>query len=481
MGQGRKSQVWPRERLAWVVGLYPGTARPRLIDHMATAARCAAAALVLLAAGCGTRLPESAFAPRATGSATPSASTSPAAIDGVTATTLTIGTIVSLSNPFDSKAFAGPSYGLRAFIDDVNRHGGINGRQLVLRLCDDGGNGTQNVLCVRKLVEQDHVFALVSSSILNYGGAQLVNAKGVPDIGAQPIDSAYTRYAHLWDVTGENYPRDGRIGWNGELRGGTEVYRYFKQAFPAVPLHAGVVYYNQSASKAYAQSIARGLQREGYRVVSAEVNFALPDYDSVAIKFRHAGVRYVYDAIDRAGNERLCQALDDNRLYVTAKVTTTQSWNAGVAGDYRASPRCRNTLYATGGSRNYDARTVPAVARFRAAMARLEWDDADSLSQWALEGWAGAMWFADAAASCGQQLTRACVETYMGRRTPYDADGLLIPRDFKVGTPTLAAHRSCLNVVRWADAAAHGAGAWVEQVPDMTRNCFVVPSIAYRP
>ena len=451
------------------------------IGYVSTGTRAAAVALLVATAACGTRLPSSAFGPRASGSTAPSPTTSASGVDGVTATTITIGSIASLSNPFDSRAFAGPSYGLRAFVDDVNRTGGIDGRTLILRTCDDGGSGTQNVACVRKLLEQQHVFALVSSSILNYSGANLVNAKGVPDIGAQPIDLAYTRYPHLWDVTGESYPRDGEIGWNGVLHGGTDVYRYFKKTFPTVPLRAGVVYYNQASSKAYADSISRGLRSEGYTVVAAEVNFALPDYDSVAIKFRHSGVRYVYDAIDRAGNERLCQAMDDNRFFVTAKVTTTQNWNAGVAQDYQSSPRCRGSLYATGGSRNYDATSVPAVERFRSAMARLGLDTADSMSQWALEGWAGAQWFADAARSCGRGLTRACVEDFMARKTPYDGHGLLLPRDFVVGTPNLTPHESCLNVVRWQDSANDGAGGWVEQVPDMTHNCFVVSGISYRP
>ena len=109
------------------------------------------------------------------------------------------------------------------------------------------------------------------------------------------------------------------------------------------------------------------------------------------------------------------------------------------------------------------------------------WDKPDTMSQWALEGWAGGQWFADAAASCGQQLTRTCVENYMDRPTPYGAHGLLIPRDFTVGTPPLTPHRACLNVARWQDTANHGIGSWVEQGADMTRNCFNVPSIRYKP
>lgn len=436
--------------------------------------RLAAGACVLLAVtatGCGTRLPDSAFEhPTPTGSATSSRGAP-----------IIIGTIASLSNPFDSEAFAGPSYGLRAFVDDINRRGGILGRPVILKTCDDGGSGSANVACVHELLDRDEVFALVSSSILNYAGAQIVNAQAVPDIGAQPIDLAYTKYPHLWDISGESYPRNGEIGWNGKLHTSTDVYRYFKVAFPNVPLRAGVVFYNQASSKSYGRAMTEGLKREGYAVTTAEVNFALPDYDSVAIKFRNAGVRYVYDAIDRGGNERLCKAMDDNELAVTAKVTTTQSWTADVRSDYRASPMCRNSLYATGGSRSYDAVDSPAVARFRRAMGRLGWDKPATMSQWALEGWAGAQWFADAASSCSRALTRVCVEDYMRRPTPYTGHGLLLPRSFTVGTSDLRAHLSCLNVVRWRDEANQGSGGWVEQTRDMNRNCFVVPSLDYRP
>jgi ABC-type branched-subunit amino acid transport system substrate-binding protein len=441
-----------------------------LVRRRSVAAICLLLLLLTVTTGCGTRLPDSAFE-----RPTPVASTTAGL------SSITIGTINSLSNPFDSEAFAGPSYGLRAFVDDVNRRGGIDGRTVVLKSCDDGGSGSENVNCVHRLLDQDKVFALVSSSILNYAGAPIVNARGVPDIGAQPIDLAYTKYQHLWDIGGESYPRNGQIGWNGELHGGTDVYRYFKDAFPKAPLRAGVVYYNQASSKAYGRAMSKGLESEGYSVTTAEINFALPDYDSVAIKFRNHGVRYVYDAIDRGGNERLCKAMDDNQLYVVAKITTTQSWTANVGREYRGSPRCRNSLYATGGTRNYDATGSAVVDRFREAMKRLGWDTPATMSEWALEGWAGGLWFADAATSCGHDLTRTCVEDYLRRPTPYTGHGLLIGRTFTVGSSKLRPHRSCLNVARWQDTAASGSGGWVEQIVDMNKNCFVVTGVAYHP
>jgi branched-chain amino acid transport system substrate-binding protein len=437
--------------------------------------------LVALSA-CGTRLSPSAFRTAPSPSTTATATATAPGLDvGVTADTITIGTIDSKTNFFDPRAFTGPYYGLRAFVDATNRAGGINGRRLVLKTCDDAGSATQNVTCVRRLIETDHVFALVSNAILTYAGAPIVNRAAVPDVGSEPIDNAYTQYEHLWDVYGEGYPRDGRVGFNGLLRGGTEVYAYFKAAFPKVPLRAAIVSFNQQSSKKYAASLATGLRRIGYRILPIEVNFALPDWNSAAIAMKHFRAQYVFDAIDRQSNERLCLAMDDNRFYVTAKVTTTQSWTASIGTDFTESPRCRNSLYATGDTLNYEDVQYPPVAAFRAAMAAGRWNTTDYLSEWALEGWAGAQWFADAATSCGAALTRRCVEAYLGRATPYTGHGLLTPRNFVVEKPTATTTYNCLNVVRWQDNANGGAGGWVTQVRDVQTNCFTTPVILYRP
>ncbi|MDX6215373.1 MAG: branched-chain amino acid transport system substrate-binding protein [Frankiales bacterium] len=395
---------------------------------------------------------------------------------GVTPTTITLGQIVSRSNPFDPKAFVGPMYGAAAFVSDLNARGGINGRTVRLVTCDDHGDGSRNTACAHSLIDNSHVFALVSQSIFTYGGASYVQSKGVPDVGSQPIDTAYDRWSHLWDIYGEAYPRDGTVGYHGSLIGGTEVYQYFKQKYGG-PLKAGVVYYNVASSTRFGQSIASGLRAEGYSVVEKQINFALPDFDSAVLDMRSQGVKYVYDALDTGGNVSLCRAMDADGLtpQVTAKVTTTQGWVGSIKSDYADSPGCRNKLWATGNDLNYEDVGKPQVKRFRDAMARLHLDGADQLSEWALEGWAGATWLTDAMGSCGADLTRRCVEGYMGSGKPYDAGGLLTPRSFrKYSAPKTI--RTCINAARWQD----GAG-WVTQVADMTTNCFDAKQISYQP
>jgi branched-chain amino acid transport system substrate-binding protein len=445
-------------------------------------------ATVALAA-CGTRLPNSAFTtsqspstgPTAASSGAPSAaSTSPGAGNtasdvGVTPTTITIGQIASSTNPFDPQGFIGPTYGLEAFVRYTNAHGGIHGRQLVLRTCDDQASSLENPVCAHTLIGSDHVFALVSNVAVDYAGAAYVNSQNVPDIGGQPIDNAYNTYRNLFDIYGETYPRNGKPGLHGRLYGGTEVYRFFKVRFPHVALKAGVVEFNQSDSERFGNSIAEGLRDEGYTVDVQVVNFALPDFNTVAIGFKHAGVQYVYDALDSSANVKLCDALDQNNVTLTAKVLTTQAWNQTVNADYASAPKCRNELWVTGNTRNYEDTKYRQVAEFRQQMSADGDGSAKDLSDWALEGWAGGLWFADAANSCGADLTRSCVEAYMNRPTPYDGHGLLTPRgfsDLSVEPPII---RDCINVARWVSAK----DSWVTQVPNMDTNCFRVKNFSY--
>ncbi len=398
---------------------------------------------------------------------------------GVTPTTIRVGNISSRSNPFDPRAFVGPYLGAKAFFQNLNAHGGVNGRKIDFYACDDRANSARNQACVRNLIDTTKVFAFVGNAIFDYAAADYTQQKGVPDIGGQPIDNAYNTYSHLYSIYGVDYPRNGKVGFNGTLYGGTENYRFLKEHFPHTPRKAGVVYYNQAAAKAFGQYIAKGLRTEGFQAVEEEVDFALPDFNAAVIQMKNAGVQFVFDVMDVGGNQSLCRAMEQNQLYVTAKVTTTQGWTAGVKEGYANSPHCRQSMYAIGMTRNYDDLSKPGVKEFRDAVKRYGYDGKDQLSDWELEGWAAGKWFTDAVSSCGAKVTRTCVEAFMNRPQKYDAGGLLIPRNFEARQTPRKQVTNCINVVRWRDALNGGAGGWQDIVPDMDNNCFTVPNIPY--
>ncbi|MGV9241758.1 ABC transporter substrate-binding protein, partial [Streptomyces nigra] len=109
----------------------------------------AAVAVMVLALGtaCGSRLPESDFEHRdRDGPSRPA--------DG---TPIRVGIITSATSPVGGNAFTGPRDGARAWFDRLNARGGIDGRRVEVRLCDDGGSGVGNNECVHRLVDEDEV------------------------------------------------------------------------------------------------------------------------------------------------------------------------------------------------------------------------------------------------------------------------------------------------------------------------------------
>ncbi|WP_306319384.1 MULTISPECIES: ABC transporter substrate-binding protein [unclassified Streptomyces] len=420
----------------------------------ALAGLVAGLALVAVAA-CGSRLPESDFEDRATPSPR---STAP----------LHVGIITSATSPVGGATFTDTRDGAQAYFRNLNAKGGIQGRRVEVHVCDDGGSGVGNNTCVHKLVDEQKVVALVATTSLDYAGAPRVSRARVPDIGGQPIGAAYDTYPHLYGIYGSLAPREGKPGWDGKLYGGTEVYRYFKREHGART--AAVVSYNQAASAAYARLVTRGLKAEGYRVITEQLDFALPNFKAAAADLKDQRADLVFDAIDEHGNARLCRAMDEAGVRVTAKVTNVQNWTSSVRSAYKDAPHCRASLWATGASRNYEDTGHPAVRAFRAATKELK-----THSQWQLEGWAAAKWFTDAARSC-RAVTRACVDRFMERGVRYSADGLLLPVTYERRAEPPRTRKTCLSVARWTDAKG-----WVTQNGGMKDTCFDVPQLPYQP
>lgn len=80
---------------------------------------------------------------------------------GVTATTITIGSTVPITGP--AALFGSVAHGADAYFKYVNGRGGVNGRKIKYLYYDDGYDPAKTVQLTRRLVEQDHVFAVFST------------------------------------------------------------------------------------------------------------------------------------------------------------------------------------------------------------------------------------------------------------------------------------------------------------------------------
>jgi branched-chain amino acid transport system substrate-binding protein len=393
---------------------------------------------------------------------------------GVTATTINLGNIVTKSGSFGPDQFTPMYYGAAAFFDDLNAHGGINGRRVIFQTCDDGGEDSGDSSCARNFVDTQKVFAFVANNCLSCAGLQYISDKGVTSVGGLAIDSKDYALPHFWRYSGDPYPQNGKIGYKGKLYQGTQQYRYFKQKLGVKV--AGVVYYDSSApSKQQGLAAAQALEAEGITVVKEPINVALPQWDSAVIDMKNKGVTAVWDSIDISGNQNLCKSIDSNNYVLKAKVSTIAVWSQEVGQQFSAP--CRSYIYSVEdpGTLTYDQTSNPEIARYRAAMKRYFPSREDKMFQWNIDGWGSAMWFADAAQSCGAALTRACIEKYLNRPAGYTARGLWWPRNNeKWDFETKKTLYRCISVARWSDAVHSFVN-----VADYHNTCYTTPYLSF--
>ena len=99
---------------------------------------------------------------------------------GVTADTITIGAYGPITGPAAYIGLAGRD-GMLLAIKEINAAGGINGRKINVVFEDDTHSPTRALAAVKKLVEQDKVFAIMSvaGSNATVGTIDYVREKGV--------------------------------------------------------------------------------------------------------------------------------------------------------------------------------------------------------------------------------------------------------------------------------------------------------------
>jgi branched-chain amino acid transport system substrate-binding protein len=89
----------------------------------------------------------------------------PAAADvqGVTPTTIRVGLQIPITGPISSSGIPF-RMGAELAAEEINAHGGINGRKLELVVEDDAGTAEGGISAVRRLMDQDKVFAILGGS-----------------------------------------------------------------------------------------------------------------------------------------------------------------------------------------------------------------------------------------------------------------------------------------------------------------------------
>jgi ABC-type branched-subunit amino acid transport system substrate-binding protein len=365
---------------------------------------------------------------------------------GITPNTIALGTIVA-ENGVLGDAFAPAARGLRAWAQYVNAKGGINGRKIVLKTCDDGEDRNKALACAQRLVEQDKVFALVATNTRALGGAaQYLNDKGVPVIGI-PITNSYARYPHLWSGYPNGYARDGQtVGYKGQIMFTSGIYRWFKTHLNTTK--AAVFAYDIDESKQAGSAFAKGMELEGFAVTSYTVSFAAPSFDQAVADMQRNGVQIIVDAMDDGANRKLCDAMARRSYTVVAKVSTVVSFGDKVGSAYNDT--CRNNVYIPGETIPYSDTSIPAVAEFRSAFAKYQ--PGKDVHEWALEAWFQATVVGDGIKKMGTSPTRKGLEDHFRSLDRYSGGGVSVGLDWRPIDYAKPTNEDCFTIARWQDS-----------------------------
>jgi len=220
--------------------------------------------LVALAVACGGEAEEETPTPSGTPTAAATGTpTTVGEVPGITATEIILGADVPLSGAFGA-VYATIPQAAGAYFNYINdTQGGVCGRKIVYKVADNQDDPAKAVEAVRKLVEQDKVFAMVASlgdsphpAVWDY-----LNENGVPDV----LCSAGS---HMFGADPEGHPWTVQMIPSFRIEG-TYFGRYISENLPGKKV--AVLYPNLIMGTDELQGVKDGLDADKNEIVSEQV------------------------------------------------------------------------------------------------------------------------------------------------------------------------------------------------------------------
>jgi ABC-type branched-subunit amino acid transport system substrate-binding protein len=336
------------------------------------------------------------------------------AAPGVTANSITVGTISTQTGPISSN-FSSLIYGEKAYFDYVNAQGGINGRKIDLKYTlDDGGNPSQFNQLANTLINQDHVFAVTGIASAFFSPNLFVEAK-IPTYGYNVTEN-WAGPPNLFAVGGSVI----YLGAEGPIVG----YVANKAKAKTVAILA----YGVASSAAACQAAGKGLTAGGYKVVYSDYKIPYPG-TTVATdvqRLKAAGADMVLSCMDVQGNITMARAIKQYGLKIT------QLWlngNDQQTLDQNESLMQNVYFYIAHVPLLASQSDYPGLKIYLTEMKKYEPKYVDD--EVAIQGWESAALFAQGVKMAGNNLTQANVIKQTNSITDFTAGGLTVPVNWK--------------------------------------------------
>ena len=334
----------------------------------------------------------------------------PSSAPGVTANSITVASLAAASGALSS-GFVDIIYGVRAYIDMVNAHGGVDGRKIIwTKVADDQGNPTTDVLQARNLVVQDHVFAIVGVGTPFFEAGPYLGQSGTPTFGYL-VEGGWNRYANLFGAYGSV------LDYN--TNGGVLTYVVNQLHISAV---AVLAYGFVATSKDACQAAVSGMEHNGVNVAYSDLNMSYledPTADVQQLASHHIGM--VLTCVDGPENLKIAEAL--HQYGVNAREVWLNGYSRSVASDNAAV--LSGDLFQLQhipfeAVKDYPGK-YPAMAQYISTMNKYEpkWTY-DDIS---FQGWLNAELFVDGLRKVGRNLTQKALVDAINKMN-FNGDGL---------------------------------------------------------
>jgi branched-chain amino acid transport system substrate-binding protein len=222
----------------------------------------AAAAAIVLVAGCSSSSKHSAGTAGSTGGQT-------------AGQTITVGVLTDLTGAGSNTAGSFPT-GVKAGVGVA----ATEGYHIKYVVADSGTSPTGVLTAAQRLVEEDHVFAVLLTSVVGFGAAPYLASKGIPVIGCACDGTEWISDRNMFSV----------IGTEDYTKVQTTFGEFLKQQGVTVLGTAG--YGIEPSSEDTAKDTALAAEHEGIKVGYINTNFPLgsTNVEPIALAMKSAGV-----------------------------------------------------------------------------------------------------------------------------------------------------------------------------------------------
>jgi branched-chain amino acid transport system substrate-binding protein len=170
----------------------------------------------------------------------------------------------------------------QAYYAYVNAKGGVHHRKIKDITVDDQYNPAQTVPAVKKLVEQNHVFAIVGSLGTAPGLATwgYLNKRHIPQVLLATGDAYWGKCVHrACPGAGSTSPKPWTMGWQPDYPGEARLYaKYILKHKPNAKI--GVLYQDDAFGKNYLNGLKSGLGSHKSQIVDAQ-SYSVTDSGAV--------------------------------------------------------------------------------------------------------------------------------------------------------------------------------------------------------